>query len=44
VNVAQYECLAINKDTASGYEGYRYSGSINFKTGTYRWRLGGGGL
>jgi hypothetical protein len=45
VTTGQYDCLAVNKtDTDGTQEGWRYSGGINFKTGDYRWRLGGGGL
>ncbi|MFN2617629.1 MAG: hypothetical protein ABR581_10985 [Thermoleophilaceae bacterium] len=39
----RFECLAINKTNDDGsYEGYRYSASIDYDSGTYRWRLGGG--
>jgi hypothetical protein len=45
VTNARYDCMAINKTNADGSaEGWRYSGSINFRAGSYRWRLGGGGL
>lgn len=38
-----YSCLAINKMNADGTDsGYHFSGTINFKTGTSTWRLGGG--
>ena len=37
----RYECLAINEEHGDGTaEGYRYTGTINYKKGTYSWRLG----
>ena len=38
-----YSCLAVNSTSSEGTEsGYHFSGTINFKTGSYTWRLGGG--
>jgi len=37
----RYECLAINQENSDGTaEGYRYTGTINYRKGTYSWRLG----
>jgi Tfp pilus assembly protein PilX len=37
-----YSCLAVNKVEGDGTQsGYRFTGTINFKTGSYTWRLGG---
>jgi hypothetical protein len=39
---ARYECLAVNETHADGTEsGYRFTGTINFDSGSYTWRLGG---
>jgi hypothetical protein len=36
-----YSCLAANETKADGSEaGYGFTGTINFKTGSYTWRLG----
>lgn len=38
-----YSCLAENKTNAEGTaSGYHFTGTINFTTGAYTWRLGGG--
>lgn len=36
-----FSCIAITDEEGSGYEGYRYTGTINYKKGEYSWRLGG---
>ena len=37
-----HECLAVNQSNADGTEeGYRFTGTINFDSGSYTWRLGG---
>jgi hypothetical protein len=36
-----YTCLAVNKTNADGTEsGYHFTGTINFKTGSYTWQFG----
>ena len=40
-----YSCIAIYQTNSDGTQsGYRYSGTINFDTGSMTWQLGGGGL
>ena len=36
-----FSCLAITDEEGGYQEGYRYSGSVNYKNGTMRWQLGG---
>lgn len=37
-----YTCLAVNEKKSGGAEaGYTYTGTINFVTGNYTWKLGG---
>ncbi len=39
-----YSCIAVNKTEANGTEsGYRYTGTINFTTGSTTWHIGGEG-
>jgi ribosomal protein L40E len=40
---ARYDCLAVNETSSDGTEhGYQFTGTINFNTGSYTWRLGSG--
>lgn len=36
-----FDCLAVTDEEGGYQEGYRYSGTINYQKGEYRWRLGG---
>lgn len=37
-----FHCIAITNEESSGqYEGYRYSATINYKSGEFTWRFGG---
>jgi hypothetical protein len=41
-NTGTFECTAVNKDNPDGTsEGYRFSATVNYSTGEYRWHLGG---
>jgi hypothetical protein len=40
--IANYSCLAVSSTAADGTEsGYRFTATINIKTGSYTWKLGG---
>ena len=39
-----YSCIAVYQTNSDGTQsGYRYSGTVNFDTGSYTWQLGGNG-
>ncbi|HWF24168.1 MAG TPA: hypothetical protein VG275_01875 [Solirubrobacteraceae bacterium] len=41
-HTGDWSCLAVNQDNPDGTSsGYRFSGTINYDTGTYTWHLGG---
>lgn len=41
VAAQNFSCIAITEEEGGSYEGYRYTGTVNYKKGEYSWRLGG---